>query len=178
MFKLHLISELKEALVSLTDLKQGMLKPEVSTSPLPSPHHKMVIFDKKCIGCGACATVCPADAIVLTENRKFRAITIKIAHCIYCGMCADTCPEQALSLLAGDELSSSAKEHLQHELKIKLKRCDQCRTIMGPQKSIAKTVKDIFSPRGLTSRELEWINLCSSCRRIFHSSRIIRQHTK
>jgi len=71
MFKLHLISELKEALVSLTDLKQGMLKPEVSTSPLPSPHHKMVIFDKKCIGCGACATVCPADAIVLRiENLE------------------------------------------------------------------------------------------------------------
>ena len=178
MFKLHLISELKEALVSLTDIKPEMLKPEASTQPISSPHHKMVIFDKKCIGCGACATVCPADAIVLAENRKFRAITIKIAQCIYCGMCAETCPEQAISLLEGDELSSPSKEHLQHELKIKLKRCDQCRTIIGPQKSITKTVKDIISSRGLTSQELEWASLCPACRRKFHSSRIIRQHTR
>jgi formate hydrogenlyase subunit 6/NADH:ubiquinone oxidoreductase subunit I len=178
MFKLHLISELKEALVSLADIKPGILKPEAPTQPLSPPQHRMVIYDKKCVGCGACATVCPADAISLLENRKHRVITIKIAQCIYCGMCADTCPEQALSLLAGDELSSSTKENLLHELKIKLKRCEQCRTIMGPEKSIIKTVKNIFSPRGLTSRDLEWINLCPSCRRKFHSSHIIKQHIR
>ena len=177
MFKLHLISELKEALVSLKDKKVGLIKPEAPTPSLPSPQQKMVIYDKQCIGCGACATVCPADAISLTENRKYRAITIKIVHCIYCGMCVDTCPENALSLLSGDELSSPAKEHLHHELKIKLKRCEQCRTMMGPQKSITKTLKDIFSPRGLTVRELEWINLCSACRRKFHSARLIRPVT-
>ena len=174
MFKLHLISELKEALVSLKDKKIGGLKPDAATPLLPSPKQKMVLYEKKCIGCGACATVCPADAITRTDNRKFRAITITIGQCIYCGMCADVCPENALSVLSGNELSSPAKEHLHHELKIKLKRCDQCRTIMGPQKSITKTFKDIFSPQGLTARELEWMNLCSVCRRKFHSSRLIK----
>jgi len=178
MFKLHLVSELKEALVSLATVKTGVLKPEPATPPLPSPQHKMVIYDKKCIGCGACAAVCPADAISLTENRKYRVITITVAQCIYCGMCVDTCPENALSLLSGDELSSPTKDHLHHELKIKLKRCEHCRTMMGPQKSITKTLKDIFSPRDLTPREVEWINLCSACRRKFHSSRIIRQMAK
>ena len=178
MFKLHLISELKEALVSLATATTGVLKPEPSTPSLPSPQHKMVIYDKKCIGCGACATVCPADAISVVENRKYRVITITLAQCIYCGMCVNNCPENALSLHPGDELSSPTKDHLHHELKIKLKRCEQCRTMMGPQKSITKTFKDIFSSRDLTAKDVEWMNLCSACRRKFHSSHIIRQMTK
>ena len=178
MFKLHLVSELKEAFITLKDIKPAALKSSSVSSQVPSPRHKMVINDRHCIGCGACAVVCPAGAISLSENRKHRTIVISVAHCIYCRMCVEACPEKVLSLLPGDDLTSQAKAHLQHELQIKLKRCEHCRTPMATQKSIAKVFKDVFTPGGLTMDGLEWPNLCPACRRTFHSSRLISQMVK
>ena len=178
MFKLHLISELKEAFIALKDKTLTLPKPGKATHPLPSPQQKMLISDKKCFGCGACAAVCPARAISLVENKKHRTVTITVANCIYCGLCIDACPEDALSLGAGDELSALTKDHLHHELKIKLARCEHCRTITGTQKSLHKVIKDIYAPRGVPTKELEWIHLCAACKREFHSLRLTRQMAK
>lgn len=175
MFKLHLISELKEAFITLKDKTLTMPKPGKPGHPLPSPQQKMMLHEKKCFGCGACATVCPAHAISLAENKKHRTVTIKVANCIYCGLCIEACPENALSLGAGDELSSLAKDHLQHELKIKLSRCEYCRTITGTCRGITKVMRDMYLPRGITAKELEWIELCAVCKRRFHGLRLSRQ---
>ena len=178
MFKLHLISELKEAFITLKGKPLTLPKPGKAAYPVSSPQQKMMIADKKCFGCGACATVCPSQAISLVENKKHRTVTITVANCIYCGLCVDACPENALLLEAGDELSALTKDHLHHELKIKLTRCQNCRTIMGTHKSITKVVKDIYSPRGATAKELEWIYLCAACKREFHSLRLTKQMAK
>jgi len=175
MFKLHLISELKEAFITLKDKTLPLPKPGKAAHPLPPPQQKMLISDKKCFGCGACAAVCPARAISLVENKKHRTITITVANCIYCGLCIDACPDDALILGAGDELPSVSKDHLHHELKIKLARCEHCRTITGTHKSIKKVIKDVYAPRGVPAKELEWIHLCAACKREFHSVRLTRQ---
>ena len=44
-----------------------------------------------CIGCGACTTVCPIEAISLTEVAK-----INEESCILCGACAAICPVGAI----------------------------------------------------------------------------------
>ena len=177
MFKLHLISELKEAFVNLRSEGEPP-KPVKLPFPIPSAHKKMVIADKKCIGCGACVTVCPACCISFSDNKKYRILEINIAHCIYCGVCSEVCPENAIMLMPGNELPSTNKEHLHHELRIKLKRCEQCREVVSTKKGVLKTVKEFFSQSGINPRELEWINLCSSCRRKFHSNVLINQRIK
>jgi hydrogenase-4 component H len=174
MFKLHLISELKEAFINLKDKKAELPKPVKSPYLIPSAHKKIVVHSKKCIGCGACTTVCPANCI----NKKYRVLEINVANCIYCGLCGEVCPEKAIALTPGNELPSFNKEHLCHELRIKLKRCEFCREIIGTKKGVLKTVKDLFSKRGINTRELEWVNLCSSCRRKFQSYSLIRQRIK
>lgn len=175
MFKLHLISELKDAFINLKDKKEELPKPVKLPSPLPSSKKKMMVYDKKCIGCGACATVCPAYCISISDNKKYRILDINVANCIYCGLCGEVCPEKAITLIPGNELPSFNKESLHHELRIKLKRCEHCREIIGTKKGVVKTVKDLFSKCGIKTGELEWVNLCSSCRRKFQSYGLIRQ---
>lgn len=41
-----------------------------------------------CIACGACAGVCPVEAITEADGKY----VIDEATCIECGACADTCP--------------------------------------------------------------------------------------
>lgn len=175
MFKLHLISELKEALITLKDKTPAIPKPVKCARPLPSPRQKMVLHEKNCFGCGACATVCPAHAISLAENKKYKTVIINLANCIYCGLCIEACPENALSLGAGCDLASPAKDHLHHELRIRLSRCKQCRAITGTGRGITKVARDGYLNRGITAKELEWIELCAVCKRKFHSLRLSRQ---
>ncbi|MDP0493270.1 MAG: 4Fe-4S binding protein [Fusobacterium sp. JB021] len=52
-----------------------------------------VINESECIGCGACAGVCPVDAIAPTEEGKYRISDT----CINCGACVETCPVDAIS---------------------------------------------------------------------------------
>ncbi len=42
----------------------------------------------QCISCGACAEVCPVQAITEGDTQY----VIDAATCISCGACADTCP--------------------------------------------------------------------------------------
>ena len=175
MFKLHIISELKEAFLNVKDTTPEIPKAAKSDPLISFVHKKMMIYDNKCIGCGACATVCPALAITVLENSKHRIIDINTANCIYCGLCVEACPEEAITSVSGNELPSLNKDNLHHELRIKLKRCEHCRKPVGTKKGVLKTVKDLFSKRGINTKELEWLNLCSSCRRKFQSSVLIRQ---
>lgn len=48
----------------------------------------------ECIGCGACAEICPADAVTMSDDLA----EIDPDWCIGCGVCAVTCPTEAISV--------------------------------------------------------------------------------
>ena len=48
---------------------------------------------KKCIGCGACAAVCPEKVHHLSDGRH----DVAFEKCTHCGKCIDICPAGALS---------------------------------------------------------------------------------
>lgn len=54
----------------------------------------MLDFDKSlCVGCTACLTVCPKDAIRITSSEEgFYISTIDNNKCISCGLCEQVCP--------------------------------------------------------------------------------------
>ena len=52
-----------------------------------------VILEDLCVGCGLCAKNCPAQAIVETDDGKYR---IKTDVCTRCGQCFVTCPRNAI----------------------------------------------------------------------------------
>lgn len=53
-----------------------------------------MVDEKKCIGCGACASICPVGAITL-KNGKAK---IDPKKCKKCGACQDFCPMQAIDI--------------------------------------------------------------------------------
>ena len=57
---------------------------------------KPVIDGDKCVGCGACANVCPPNAIEIFDEGGYRIVRLYIGKCIFCGRCSDICPENAI----------------------------------------------------------------------------------
>ena len=57
---------------------------------------KRVRVDReKCIDCGACYSLCPADAIAFKEDAS---IIFDEEKCISCGLCVDACPTRAITI--------------------------------------------------------------------------------
>lgn len=53
-----------------------------------------MVDEKKCIGCGSCAAICPVNAIKMVKGKA--KIDPKI--CIKCGSCASFCPVGAIKI--------------------------------------------------------------------------------
>lgn len=53
----------------------------------------MCLHDKYCCGCGACANICPVDAITMKFNSEgFLQPSVDMSVCTECGACKKLCP--------------------------------------------------------------------------------------
>lgn len=51
------------------------------------------VDEDACTGCGACAEVCPAEAITVNDVAK-----VDPELCTECGACTEECPVEAITL--------------------------------------------------------------------------------
>jgi ech hydrogenase subunit F len=63
--------------------------------PAPGYRGKIHFDREKCTLCGACARICPANAIVV--NRDAKTIDYNPFRCIYCSSCVEACPFDAIT---------------------------------------------------------------------------------
>jgi len=56
------------------------------------------VEEKKCIGCGICASLCPYSAIEMVKVEKRRKARVIAAACKGCGVCGSHCPVFAITL--------------------------------------------------------------------------------
>lgn len=67
----------------------------------------------KCVGCGLCATICPAQCISITRAKGLvEKYEVDVLRCIYCGFCVEACPYGAIVLTENYEYSAYNKEDL------------------------------------------------------------------
>jgi hydrogenase-4 component H len=135
------LRELKEA------LKAVLLGPYTSKYPF-EPHEPPDGFrgrpqynDDKCMGCMACAEVCPAQAIRVRDDVEsdppMRTLTQRWDKCIFCGQCELYCPtKEGIQLTKEYAIAtldrSSCAQTVQHELVL----CEVCGEIVGTRKHL------------------------------------------
>jgi ferredoxin len=53
--------------------------------------------ETRCTHCGACLTICPADAF--TRDPATRQIAFDHNLCVLCGLCVKACPPRAMTII-------------------------------------------------------------------------------
>jgi NADH-quinone oxidoreductase subunit I len=87
--------------------------------------HRMLTTETgkaKCVACGLCPTVCPANCIKLVPgedeegNRYPLVFEIDEFRCIFCGYCQEVCPEEAIHVGRHYENSEYSREGFVYDL--------------------------------------------------------------
>ena len=94
-----------------------------------------------CIGCQACARVCPCNDLIQIEmhrdaNKKpvIDMFTIDLGRCIFCGNCTEVCPVDCIKFLPDFELADYSREALvldKKDLSLNSEESDEWRKIHG-----------------------------------------------
>jgi NADH-quinone oxidoreductase subunit I len=87
--------------------------------------HRMLTTEDgkaKCVACGLCPTVCPANCIKLVPgedekgNRYPLLFEIDEFRCIFCGYCQEVCPEEAIHVGTHFENSEYSRGRFVYDL--------------------------------------------------------------
>lgn len=95
---------------------------------VPEKFRGRPIFDAaKCIGCGGCASNCPAREILLFDPcQEVRILKYLGRRCTYCGRCADVCPEKAITMSREFENGTDCIGDLRQQLDLFMSTCQRC----------------------------------------------------
>ncbi len=98
--------------------------PEVMPDLSDRFHGRLCLLTKStgedlCIGCQACARVCPCFDLIQIEMHRDEAkqpvidrFTIDMGRCIFCGNCTEVCPVDCIKMLNDFELADYSREAL------------------------------------------------------------------
>jgi hydrogenase-4 component H len=87
-----------------------------------------------CVGCGACAEVCPARAIEIKDDKvkKVRTLTHRQDVCIYCGQCEKACiTEKGIRLTKEYILATYDRKQAYSTVEKELVICENCGEVVG-----------------------------------------------
>lgn len=136
------LREIKEALSSLISVPYTTKYPAGSFSPQKQYRGFPKYNSEYCIGCAACAQVCPPGAIEVTDSKytKKRTIKINLCSCIQCGQCQEKCTTQKgieqtsnYSLAITSTSAPEAYETIEKELAV----CDCCGEVIACKDHLA-----------------------------------------
>ena len=108
------------------------------SEPAPAPpayRGKGKFHEDKCIGCGACAEVCPADAIEKiddpTTSPPKRTLIRHDDICIFCGQCQALCTtEEGIECTPEYELSTTDRRTCAVSIEKELFLCSMCGAVI------------------------------------------------
>jgi ech hydrogenase subunit C len=124
---------------------------------------------EKCIGCSACANICPADAIEIEDAGTTRVVRFMRQACVFCASCQDVCPTKAVELRSGDAAWCREKGGSKSEATLPLARCGMCGGGFIPEAQIAWAMKAVTDKQVLAEADRAALrgrlSVCMACRR-------------
>ena len=148
-----LTSKIRQVLLVL---KPGTVTLDYPRSPRPAPEgfRGQPVWDHtKCVGCGGCASHCPARTILTRDLcPEIRILLYDGARCTYCGRCADVCPEKAITMSADFELATGDRNDVTQSLELFMLTCQRCGRCHDME---TKNVLDKLDLRGFRYDSLE-----------------------
>lgn len=129
------LRELREAIRALFSRPYTTNYPKVPHLPPERIRGKPQFFEPDCIGCGACAEVCPGGAIRVIDpppksrwkRNAFRRLEIVYDRCHFCGNCETHCiTGKGIRLTQEYDLAYSGSLGLFSVIEKELVFCDLC----------------------------------------------------
>ncbi|MCD6262614.1 MAG: 4Fe-4S binding protein [Deltaproteobacteria bacterium] len=57
--------------------------------------YEVVVDQDKCIGCGECVDVCPADVYEIQDEKS---VPVNMEECLGCESCIEVCEQEAITI--------------------------------------------------------------------------------
>jgi hydrogenase-4 component H len=95
---------------------------------------KPEFYKDECVGCSACAEVCPARAIDVEDDKdkKIRKLTHHQDICVYCGQCERACiTEKGIKLTLEYNLATYDRNLAKSSIEKELIMCEHCGDLVG-----------------------------------------------
>ena len=103
--------------------------------------HRMEVDENgkaKCVACGLCPQVCPANCIKLVPgedeqgNRYPLVYEIDEFRCVFCGYCQEVCPEEAIHVGVHYENAEYSREGFVYDLERLMKQTHEVSSLWDP----------------------------------------------
>jgi len=128
------LRELREAIKALIKGPYTSKYPYEPHKPYERFRGRPYFHEEYCIGCTACAQVCPAKAIEVEDKKEKRVLTVHWDICIFCGLCQANCPTEKGIVLSQefDFATTEKREELKNTIEKEFVFCECCGEAVVP----------------------------------------------
>lgn len=150
-------------------IKKGRVTYRYPTEKKPAPEGlrgKPEIGFDACIGCGACATICPPNALTVEEQDEKWKLKLFYGRCIMCGLCEEICPVDAIRFSDDFELASRDAKSLEVEIQLRKAKCSSCGAYFTTERALNYTLSEYKELVYDVDKDLrEMVLLCPECKK-------------
>lgn len=135
------LRELKEAVKALVCGPYTSAYPFEPHTPPDGFRGKPEFDEDECVGCGACAEVCPALAITVTDkvegDHPTRRLVQRYDKCVFCGQCELNCTtKKGITLTKTYDMSTLDRSQCFTQIEHDLLLCEVCGAVVGTIKHL------------------------------------------
>lgn len=126
-------AKLRQIAFGLGNARATVAYPLGPRTPDPAYRGRVTVETDRCIGCGACADVCPSRCVLITDlDASTRVIRRFLDRCVLCGRCEEACAYDAVHMVADWEIATPDRRDLLIEQRLFMGVCDRCGRCSAP----------------------------------------------